>query len=286
MRRPRRTDSIWLAHWQCHAGMALLLPLLATLPAPSDPQLTPADPQQLAPVDPQQQPPRPPACMSLRSDRCADGRPCCSTAAACGAVPLTPWCASSPERPPLYVTDNLLKGLPALPKPHYSWPLPGLFLADVEHADGVLIDFARITSSVPLDLTYMASADRGWDTVQVAVQACHRATPNCTLAINYSPWQRWPNANDEPDPTLRGPPEAAELAHYRAGLANVSRLVLTANAELGSDVRVGALLIDSEVFESDWWFPPSYHDAVARKHELIFNCSRAAFPEAATLFYA
>lgn len=231
---------------------------------------------------------RPPPCMSLQHSQCADGtgRSCCNNATSCAASPHMPWCAGSTERPPVYVTTNPLRGLPALLKPHYSWPLPGLFLSDVEHADGVLLDFARITGSVPLDLTYMAGSDKGWGMILVAVEACHRAGPRCALAVNYSPWQQWPNANDEPNPTLRGAPEQAELAHYRAGLENVSHWVSVANAELGSAVQVGALLIDSEVFESDWWFPSSYHDAVARKHELIYNCSRAVFPAAATLFYA
>ena len=38
---------------------------------------------------------------------------------------------------------------------------------------------------------------------KVAVQGCQLAGPNCTLAINYSPWMSWPNADDEPDPTLK-----------------------------------------------------------------------------------
>eukprot|EP01052_Picozoa_sp_SAG31_P005379 SAG31_NODE_236_length_19594_cov_7.018620_5_plen_412_part_00 len=196
------------------------------------------------------------------------------------------WCGSSVERPPVYVSSNPLRGLPALPKPHYSWPLPGLFLADVGHADGVLVDFARVTHSIPLDLTYMAGQNKGWEMVAVAVEACHRAGPNCTLAINYSPWQNWPNANDEPDPTLRGAAEEAELAHFRTSLSNTTHWIRVANAELGANVRVGALLLDSEIFEADYWFPPSYYDAVSRKHELIYNCSISAFPKATTLFYA
>ena len=82
---------------------------------------------------------RPPACLSLRHDVCTDGRACCSTVAACDASPGVPWCAGAPERPPVYVTTNPLRGLPALPKPHYSWPLPGLFMKDVTHADSVLV---------------------------------------------------------------------------------------------------------------------------------------------------
>jgi hypothetical protein len=75
-------------------------------------------------------------------------------------------------------------------------------------------------------------------------------------------------------------PEEAELGHFRAGLANVSHFIAVANEELGASVRVAALLIDSEIFESDWWFPPSYKAAVTRKHELIYNASREMFPAA------
>ena len=248
--------------------------------------------------------PPPPPCLSVRPGLCADGRARCSTTPTCEGSGQ-PWCSSSSQRPPLFVTSNPLRGLPRLPKPHYSWPLPGTFLADVAHADGVLVDFGRVTGSLPLDLTYMAAADQGWAMIKTAVQGCHLAMrlqpgTTCTLAVNYSPWLTWPNAGHEPDPTLKGacpsataatlcPAEAQELHHYTAGLTNVSHWLDLANEELGATVRIGALLIDSEIFESDWWFPPRYKAAVTRKHELIYNASRAHFPdesECSVLFYA
>jgi hypothetical protein len=90
--------------------------------------------------------PAPPPCMSLRPGLCADGRVCCSTPAACANAGSQPWCGGAATRPGLYVTSNPLRGLPPLPKPHYSWPLPGTFLADVAHADGVLRARGRIVA--------------------------------------------------------------------------------------------------------------------------------------------
>jgi hypothetical protein len=56
-----------------------------------------------------------------------------------------------PPPPPLPVAANLLAGLPALPKPHYSW-----YTMDFKGAQTIandnratLIDYARITHSFP-----------------------------------------------------------------------------------------------------------------------------------------
>ena len=69
------------------------------------------------------------------------------------------------------------------------------------------------------------------------------------------------------------------MAHYRTGLTNISHWIALANEQLGgAPISVGALLLDSEVFEADWWFPASYTAAVTRKHELIYNASRLHFP--------
>ena len=40
-----------------------------------------------------------------------------------------------------HITTNILKGLPPLSKPHYSWPIPTNYLANTSVSGGVLVDY-------------------------------------------------------------------------------------------------------------------------------------------------
>ena len=214
-------------------------------------------------------------------------RPCCSSAEACRSAAGLPWCAAAAAAQPIAnAQSNPLRCLPPLPKPHFSWPLPARLLTNASDADGLLLDFARITGSVPIDLG-TTSAEQ----VLVAAEACARCPAGrpCTLAINYSPWMHWPSMDHDPDPTLTGAPEQQELQRYRDALSNFTRYLAVANERLDAAITVGAVIIDSETFEADWWFPPTWPAATARKHELIYNLTREFFPDedrTATYFYA
>ena len=61
--------------------------------------------------------------------------------------------------------------------------------------------------------------------------------------------------------------QAAELAKWQASLAEVKGWIQAANKEFGSDVRVGAVAMDSEQFSySPTTDPPSVKSAVRRKN--------------------
>ena len=106
-----------------------------------------------------------------------------------------------------------------------------------------------------------------------AVQACAKATaanaqtPNaipCTLGINYSPWcklpmlSRFARANfsppitisdhvfksDNPESTVN---ETAEMDLYRASLVSLQSDIAAANSQAKTDVKVGVVMLDSEV---------------------------------------
>ena len=140
---------------------------------------------------------------------------------------------------------SLLAGLPPLPKPHYSWPryLPRRE-GTVNDTEATLVDYARITHSLPLYLGRLPShgAEAEWEQ---SVRICHQV--NCTLALNWSPWyEKMPGHMGPADPTYSGPEEAEEMAMFAGLLANASAALERLNAARGSSVKVGAVLLDSE----------------------------------------
>ena len=188
----------------------------------------------------------PPRCSAFLTPPPLASPPCCEGYDDCRQPSGLPWCpAAAAALPPLDVRNNPLSCLPQLAKPHYSWALPNQYLVNASAYGGVLLDYARITGSVPLGIDATATA------VATAADACRRSgrQGGCSLAINYSPWMKWPSIARDPDPTICGAPEAAELASYRGALQNLTRWLAVANEEhTGVAVTVGAVIVDSETF--------------------------------------
>jgi len=67
--------------------------------------------------------------------------------------------------------------------------------------------------------------------------------------------------------------EEQELRYFRGRLASISKLIAQTNAELGSSVHIGAVLIDSESYYIDWSNETELR-ALERKDDLIYNVSR------------
>jgi hypothetical protein len=107
------------------------------------------------------------------------------------------------------------------------------------------------------------------------------AKSNASLSINYSPWQLvWgssslycPTGSSNCDPTIRGVGEELELRFFRNRMANISAWIAETNAQLGSSVRIGAVLLDMECFLINW-DNETQLQALARKSDLIYNASR------------
>lgn len=204
--------------------------------------------------------------------------------------------ASAPPPPAVAVPPannvslNHLKTLLPLPKVHHSWMLPAGQFASVDAADSVLVDYARITGSVPICLVTNCGDWPGnaAERVATAVEACHRAglvppplgRPEGTssapsLAVNFSPWYslfKGSNAS-----STEG--EAAELELWRTAFVQLKGWIASANAMLNSTVKVSAVMMDSEKFN----FNPvsasaAMKTAIRRKNELIYNVTREAFP--------
>eukprot|EP01043_Picozoa_sp_COSAG02_P011526 COSAG02_NODE_424_length_22575_cov_79.088361_22_plen_501_part_00 len=190
---------------------------------------------------------------------------CCLDCGAAGAV----------------VTANPLKNLSELPKTHYSWPIPAQYLASSApyFIDGLMHDYVRITGACSLTLD-VSTGGLNHSALRVCAEICEAVAPvrlaaqlpAPTINVNYSPWYKhFPGT----DPTVGGAAEQAELASYAAVLAELKALLPTVG--LGK-TTLGAVLLDSEKFKYTSSSSPAYRQALTRKHDLIWNATRAAFP--------
>ena len=164
------------------------------------------------------------------------------------------------------VSVNHLKHVLPLPKVHYSWALPPGQFESIDAVDGLLIDYARVSGALPLGAHADWGAAPGCGAAEgkppcasrkartaMVVDACHRASlvppplgrpAPPVINLNFSPWyEKFKGRNAS---STEG--EAAELAMWRASLAEVKGWIAEANSQLGSEVRVGAICMDSEKF--------------------------------------
>lgn len=198
------------------------------------------------------------------------------------------------------VLTNPLRGLVALPKRHYSWGIDSAYFTNLSFADGVLMDFVRITHSAPL--TYGRDNPIGGppgpcggntSCVMGAVLACARATAvnkaangiEAKLGINWSPWTHKFQGRADPTST-KG--EQADLHAYTTYLTSLRASIAAANLKENTSVRVGAVMLDSERFTWTTGASTAYIDAITRKNELVYNATRAVFPsssEVTIVFY-
>jgi hypothetical protein len=109
--------------------------------------------------------------------------------------------------------SNPLQGLPALHKPHYSWPFPAGTLSNESEwfRRGTLHDYVRITGSCPIAVDRTTLAE-----IEMCAALCVAAArnPQRCIALNFSPWYG-PNFPGS-DPTVTGAPEVAEMRCVRA----------------------------------------------------------------------
>jgi hypothetical protein len=136
-------------------------------------------------------------------------------------------------------------------------------------------DYVRISGACSLSLealnrTLLNSCAELCDAVAAA-----RTGARPTITVNYSPWyHKFPGK----DPTVTGPPEAAELAELQAQLANLKAWLPSAGS---GKTQLGAVLFDSEKFH--YGVPPddtaAFKAALTHKHDLIWNVTRKEFPE-------
>jgi hypothetical protein len=173
-----------------------------------------------------------------------------------------------------------LRSLKPMSKVHYSYPLLSEWCD--HQGNPVCREYVRITHAFSLraETATLRQIDVAVSTC-AAINATKPSIP-CTLAINYAPWHR--RFGKKLPPTNTGPTHAEELSKYRARLQNIRQWLERVNQKRGVEVRVSAILFDSERFrvrdgDAVW------NQAIREKHDAIYRLSKSVFPQAKVIWY-
>ena len=183
------------------------------------------------------------------------------------------------------VTANVLKGLPELPKTFWTWPIGTPYLDNATVADGLIVDYTRITGGLsPGGMSNPA-------TVRTAVQiimkadAASKTKRKATIGLNAGCLPGCPR-----DPTLcNATCEAAGVAKFTATLVNATGNLAAANRELSAHVEIGSVMFDCESWEWSTSGPKAsaeFRTQMTRKNELTYNATRRLLPRALIINYA
>ena len=198
------------------------------------------------------------------------------------AAPLPPLPTGRRQQDDLAAAANPLAGVPALPKVHHSWPLAVNFTDPAMRP--VLEDYARITHAVAAGALFWTPTQAVMD---VAVEIC--AKTGAVLEFEYSPWGE--DASPYPRsalPMYTGPEEAAEIALFTRRCQATKQLIVAANAKFGTNISIGALLLDQERWCADCYAylnvtnvtEAVYRAAITRKNNLFYSAAQTCAPGA------
>ncbi len=137
--------------------------------------------------------------------------------------------------------DAKLLALKPLPKVHYYWPV------STEISDWRLYELARITHSLCVSGDWVKQ-----EHIDKCVYICARVNKTgpsieTSLGINFSPWHRRFGKNLPP--TDRGPTYWKEIRYFEERAQLVKQWIEQSNKKYGSDVKIGAITLDSERFK-------------------------------------
>ena len=178
-----------------------------------------------------------------------------------------------------------MQELQPLEKVHYSWPIASdLF----DPGDNRLYEYARLTNAISLRVE-----SASYEFVRRSVEVCHQINQTnpaieCTIAINGSPWHRKFNLDENNQqispalpPTEFGAPHHAELDYFQTKFDTFKSNLDAANAELGANVQLSAILLDSEFFKIKTINSLSdvmHNNAIDVKHDAVHALCELAFP--------
>ena len=171
--------------------------------------------------------------------------------------------------------------LEPLPKPHYSWNLECSKLYD-EQNDRLLYELARITHALSIAGEWVSPAQ-----VDKCVYTCARINKTkpqieCSIGINFSPWHR--RFGKDLPPTDRGATYYAEIDYFADRMKTVSHWIAEANKKYMSDVKIGAILLDSERF----YIKPNdktWNEGVREALDAIHIKTKEIFPDSGIYWY-
>jgi hypothetical protein len=188
------------------------------------------------------------------------------------------------------IADELRKLRP-LPKVHYSWGLRSDFISDRDNE--LMYELARLTHS--LSIVGEATPPSQIDNCVYTCARINKTNPEipCSIGINYSPWHR----KFKPEQGFAKPISKkynytifsdrtyhAEIKQFVLKMTEVKRWVNQSNAKYGSDVKIGAILLDCERFyrrEND----PLWNETMGEALNAIHVEAVKLFPDARIEWY-
>lgn len=171
-----------------------------------------------------------------------------------------------------------LAELKPLPKVHYSWPVP---LGRIP--EELLYEYVRLTHAVSLSGEWSKP-----EQMDQAVAVCKRVNSDApeipaSIRINYSVWHR--RFGKDLPPTDTGPTHQAELDYLKSRLEFLRDELRTANRKQDTEIRISAMLFDSEHFhvrpdDAAW------NRAITAKYDAAYDMVREFFPGVRIEWYA
>ena len=175
------------------------------------------------------------------------------------------------------MSEQQLFLLPELAKRHYYWPMPRAKATD--RAVRIPDELARITH------TACVLGDGSPLDIELAVLTCARVNRqvrrmDAVIGLVYSPWRyQWPK-NMFPDPS--NPAYAKELTYFEQQFAWAKKMVEQYGGVYGANVRIGALILDTEVWDV---FKDKYPDQVCKALDDIHQKALQYFPGVDIIWY-
>lgn len=171
-----------------------------------------------------------------------------------------------------------LRELKPLPKVHYSWPIPF-----DRFSDELLFEYVRLTGAVSVSGEW--SKVEQLDAAVAVCQKVNRTKPKipASIGINFSVWHR--RFGKDLPPTDTGPSHAAELDYLKSRMTVMREGLAAANRKFQSDIRISAILFDSEHFHvrpgnSRW------NAAITAKYDAAYDIVKELFPKVRVEWYA
>ncbi len=183
-----------------------------------------------------------------------------------------------------------MRELEPLPKVHYSWKLPNKFLEDPDNP--YFYEYVRLSRGASLSAR-PRSAEMQLH-ANSCVKVCKRVNLTgpripASIAINYSPYHA--HVPIGASPLDRGEAYLKEIARLELSF-DITKLHIdaaNANNANGSDIQVGAILLDSERY---YFKDPSeegaeeWNDAINENYQTIYDIVQDRFPNARVEWYS
>ncbi|MBN2513670.1 MAG: hypothetical protein JXB18_12095, partial [Sedimentisphaerales bacterium] len=205
--------------------------------------------------------------------------------------PITPGGGGTMEEDFSYEAElEALKQLQPLPKVHYSYWLNPDFITDQDNSE-LLYQLARTCNALSISGEWA-----NFRQVDACIAACvkvNKTNPQipCTIGVNYDPWHReFRQDLESPIPSqynftiFNHPSYNTEIEQFAKRMKLVKEWVRLSNLKHESDIKVGALLLDSERFyrrEND----PYWNEAMGKAQNAIHLQAVEVFPDARIEWY-